>query len=382
MKVLLLFNVMKLEDMIAKGNVWYVRHYESYFDKVEVAYLYGSYPEPVHRGRTRLVALGCTGRFWKSILLSPIRLLKHAKQVNATHYLTADIVFSWWTGLLLRWLRGAKIVLMPVCIPNEIYSLTGGSLSGLPLWIERRLLQLSYKTADRIIMGENSDVLLDWLRSEPGTRHKLQVVPATVEEFPPPEFYDGLLSGSRQAPEQGFMQVPRLLYVGRLHREKMVMGLIEMLFHLTRSGVLIELVIVGDGPERNAMEQRAHEFGVSKSIKWLGFVPSRDLANVYRCAAVFVSTITGTALREAGLCRLPIVAYEVDWVRRLLKHEETALLVPAGDGAALAAAVRRLLTDRRLREHIAENFSKEAQKRWDPCLIKFALRKTFEASTA
>lgn len=380
MKVLLLFNVMKLEDMIAKGNVWYVRHYESYFDRVEVAYLYGAYPEPVHRGKTRLVALGSTGRFWKNILLSPVRLLKHARQIHATHYLTADIVFSWWTSILLRWLDGARVVLMPVCIPEEIYGSTGRSLSGLPLWVERQLLRISYWTANRIIMGENSHASLDWLRNDPGTRHKLQVVPATVEEFPSAEFYDGLRDGPTDVPQGESNGFPRLLYVGRLHHDKMVMGLIEMLSYLEKDGVVTRLVIAGDGPEREAMKRRADELGVSDSIEWLGFVLSGDLASVYRRATAFVSTVTGTALREAGLCGLPIVAYEVDWVRRLLKHEETALLVPAGDGHALADAVKRLLSDEPLRLRIAEKFAQEARRRWDPRSIENALHHTFQES--
>jgi hypothetical protein len=44
--------------MLAKGNVWYVRHYEAYFDRVYVAYMFGSPHEPVTNGNTTLVSLG------------------------------------------------------------------------------------------------------------------------------------------------------------------------------------------------------------------------------------------------------------------------------------------------------------------------------------
>jgi len=374
-RVLLFYGFSRLDDMLRKGNVWYVRHYESYFDKVFVVYLSGARHEPVMQGKTTLISLG-TGNGFLNLLCAPFRLLAFARGCKPTSCLTADIVFSWWTGWLLRLVERARVVLVPVCIPDEIYKSTGRSLSGLPIPIERVLLQLSYGAADRIIMGLNCDAALAWLRSGRATRRKLHVVPMTVEEFPPPEFYDALdrfPGNGRATPDE-----PHLLYVGRLHHEKLVVGLIDMMAHLVSTGVRARLVLVGDGPERSAMEARAKELEIAHLIEWRGFAENAVLVPEYRCADVFLSTITGTALREAGLCGLPVVAYEADWVPFLLKHEKNALLVPTGDTAALAAAVRRVLEDPALRHRIAETFHREAVWRWSPAGLGEVLRVTFE----
>lgn len=372
---LLLFGVSRLDELLARGNVWYVRHYESWFDEVDVVYLYGYWPESIQQGRTRLISLGDKGRFWRNILAAPFRLYRHARRVGPTHYLTADIAFSWWTGLLLRWLGGARIVLMPVCIPDEIYNSTGRSLSGLPICVEKLFLRLSYAAAGKIIMSRNGEASVAWLRGDWQTSRKLQVVPVTVEEFPSAEFFAAL---ARMTTVRRSSDEARLLYVGRLHREKLVTGLIDMMHYLKIAGVCARLRIAGDGPERAEMEFRAKDLDVADRINWLGSLPNVALVEEYALADVFVSTVTGTALREAGLCCVPIVGYEADWVKQLLRHEETALLVPTGDAAGLAREVARVLADHGLRRRLASNFHAIAKARWSPENIREALRFTFE----
>ena len=374
-RTLLLFGISRLDEMLAKGNVWYVRHYEAYFDKVFVVYLSGDRHEPTMQGKTTLISLG-TGNGFLNLLCAPFRLLAFARGCKPTSCLTADIVFSWWTGWLLRLVERARVVLVPVCIPDEIYKSTGRSLSGLPIPIERVFLRLSYGAADRIIMGLNCDAALAWLRSGRATRRKLHVVPMTVEEFPSPEFYDALERFPRNG--RATSDEPRLLYVGRLHHEKLVSGLIDMMAQLVSIGVRARLVLVGDGPERSAMEARAKELEVSHLIEWRGFIPNAQLVEEYRRADVFVSTVTGTALREAGLCGLPVVGYEADWITDLLKHEQIALLVPTGDTRALATSVQRVLEDCLLRHRIAEALHREALRRWSPINLNNALRIAFE----
>ena len=372
---LLLFGVTRLADMLEKGNVWYVRHYETYFDEVYVAYLTGYHPNVETQGKTRLISLGGTSdQYLLDLLLAPWRLYRLANRIRPTSYLTADIFFGWWTGLLVRRLKGARMVLMPVCIPEEIYSL-GHTVTGLPIPVERLLLRLSYASAATIIMGRNSDTSLAWLRGDRQTARKLAVVPATVEEFPPPAFFRQI--EQCRPNKKGLSEPPVLLYVGRLHHEKLTSGLVDMMARLRAIGVNARLLIAGDGPERSEMERRATQMNIAEEIEWLGFVPAEELVAHYRRADVFVSTVTGTSLREAGLCGLPVVGYNADWVRGLLRHEETALLVPSGDYAALAEQIARILRDDRLRQRIARAFHDIATARWTPDLIYEALAESF-----
>ena len=109
---LLLFSVVRLEDMLAKGNVWYVRHYEKYFDEVHVVYLFGEKGQSYSQGQTHLTSIaGSFGGSAFDLLLAPYRLLLFARKIKPSSYLTADIVFTWWTSLFVRIMLNARIVL-------------------------------------------------------------------------------------------------------------------------------------------------------------------------------------------------------------------------------------------------------------------------------
>jgi glycosyltransferase involved in cell wall biosynthesis len=376
-RTLLLFSPVSLASMLAKGNVAYVQGYEHYFNDVYVAYLFGPRCNNVTMGCTRLVSLS-TGRRLFDFLMAPIRLFRLARAVNATAFLTADLVFSWWTALLLRLILNAKIVLMPVCIPEEVYAVTGRSLSGIPIAAERLFTHLCFAAASKVITSRHVEEYIKWLSSDARTARKLQIVECIVDEFPPEQ----LLRELAHAPDfaRPLRDPPQLLYVGRLHPEKMTMDLIETLAHLYGWGYRVRLVIAGEGPQERPMRARAAELGVAAAIDWLGFVPAGDLAKVYRSADLFVSTITGTSLREAGLAGLPVVGYDADWVRSLLEHECTALLVPRGDTVALAKQVARAITEPDLRGLLRNNFHTLACDRWNSGRIAYALGETFGIS--
>ncbi|MBM3503517.1 MAG: glycosyltransferase family 4 protein [Alphaproteobacteria bacterium] len=372
---LLLFTVSRLDEVLAKGNIWYVRHYEAYFERVDVAYLYGDSPRELTQGATRLTSIGARGRFWRSLLLAPWHLYRFARREHPTYYLTADVVFSWWTALLLRWFLGAQVVLMPVSLPEEVYRNSRRSMSGVPIWLERLFLKLSFAAAAKIIASKNGEAQVLWLSAEPRAATKLQVLPATVEEFPTREFF---VAAESAKTDRAMVADPvRLLYVGRLHPEKLTRGLIDLVARLRAMGIRAVLRIAGDGPDRPAMEADASTRGVSDAVVWLGYLPNEQLAGEYRDADIFVSTITGTALREAGLCGLPIVAFDADWVKQLLRHEETALLVPVGDIAALASQVARAVNDAALRVKVARNFAALARSRWSLAHVPSSLALAF-----
>jgi glycosyltransferase involved in cell wall biosynthesis len=375
---LMLFGMTRLREVMEKGNVDYVRHYESYFDEVIVVYLYGSAPEVRLSPKTRLVSIG-TGHSVIDLILSPFRLYRQAKELRPTGFLTADLVFAWWTTWLLRVILRAKIVLMPVSIPPEIYASTGRSLSGIPIFLEKAFMRLSFAAASKIIIPVNGEAQIEWAMSDAQMKRKLQVVAATVEEFPPASLFDALKNLSKDV--RNLRAPARLLYVGRLHPEKLTVDLIEMMAEIKKLGGSVRLTIAGHGVEESAMRQKAKDLGVDADIEWLGFVRSSDLESHYGDADIFVSTVTGTALREAGLAGLPIVGYRADWVRSLLSHEVNALLVPVGDAKALAREVIRALQDHGLRARIAKNFQEMAIRRWNKQDIAQGLDDAFGQSS-
>lgn len=375
-KTLLLFTFTHLDEMLSKGNVWYVRYYESYFDKVYVVYLSGDAHPAVKTGGTTLISLGAKNRI-ANMLLLPFKLYRLARKIKPDSFLTADQVFSWWTSLGLRLFLKAKVVLMPVSMPEEIYKNTGRSLSGLPIWLERISIYLSFSSADKILTGRCFGLFVEWLKKYPAAMNKLIVVDTLVEALPTEKFFTAITVNKGHLLENN---VFNLVYVGRLHREKLVKDLILMMSDISKRdslGKKIVLNFIGDGPERSMLEKLSLELSVAKSVRFLGYVPNERLPEYLLDADIFVSTLTGTALREAALCELPIVAYNMDWVVDLLKHEENALLIPKGSYGQMAEAVMRLLKDDELSKRLSMNAKALATDLWSPLKLRQSLARVF-----
>ena len=127
-------------------------------------------------------------------------------------------------------------------------------------------------------------------------------------------------------------------WVGRLSSEKGCDVMVDAVARLT--SVAAKVMIFGDGREREALNARATALGVAERMSWHGIV--HDAASRFRAFDVFVlsSRTEGTpiVLFEAMAAGVPIVATRVGGVPDIVSSTE-ALLVPAGDPAALADAV-------------------------------------------
>jgi glycosyltransferase involved in cell wall biosynthesis len=364
--------------MLAKGNVWYVRHYEAYFDRVQVAYLLGGPIGSRAQGGTTLVALG-SGRQIVDLLLSPWRLFRFARRVRPSAYLTADQVFGWWTSLLVRMLLRARVRLMPVCQPEVIYAATGRALSSLPIPIERLFVRLSFASADRVLTARAFGSFVEWLRGDASAARKLIVVDTIAEALPGMGFLEEVRRRAAHADPAGAVGT-EVIYVGRLSSEKLVDDLLKMVATLAHTGGLppgTRLRLIGDGPERPRLEALARELGIVDHVEFVGVIPNEDLPQHLLRARAFVSTLTGTSLREAALCGLPVVAYDIDWLSGLLVHEQNALLVPHRDFVALGRELRRLLGDAALRRRLSENIRGLARQLWSTESVASSLAMAF-----
>jgi glycosyltransferase involved in cell wall biosynthesis len=141
----------------------------------------------------------------------------------------------------------------------------------------------------------------------------------------------------------GLPPVPVALYSGRLAPEKGVDLLVAAWAEARRRGVLGTLCLVGEGPERAALERRARGLGVAGAVRFAG--AAQDLVPWLRAADAFVLPSrqegTSVALLEAMACAVPVVATDVGGTRAAAG--DTALLVPPDDPAAIAEALSFLL---------------------------------------
>jgi glycosyltransferase involved in cell wall biosynthesis len=118
----------------------------------------------------------------------------------------------------------------------------------------------------------------------------------------------------------------------------------------------LHVVFAGDGPERDALEARARELGIQQHVTFLGF--RDDVPRLMQCSDVVVlpSLVEGfpVSILEAMAARVPVIATAIGGTDEVVVDGVTGLLVPPRDAEALAAAIDRVLSDRRLAEALSD----------------------------
>ncbi len=238
-------------------------------------------------------------------------------------------------GWLVRRLYGAPYLV----------SLLGGDVPGFAyqgIGLYHRLsggvIRAVWRGARAVIA--NSDGLADLARAHaPG-----QVVAVAPNGVDPVTFTPAPESSRPDARSNGPV---RLLLVGRLVHQKAVDVILNALASLPLSGRPV-LTVVGDGPERGALEEQARRLGLGDAVTFAGWVARERLAETYRAHDVLVSPSRfegmSLVLQEAMACGLPVVATRIPGSEELVVDGETGLLVTPEDVAGLAAAIARFAT--------------------------------------
>lgn len=141
----------------------------------------------------------------------------------------------------------------------------------------------------------------------------------------------------------------QILCVGRLTPAKGQHLLLDAAANLRARGLDFSLRLIGDGPDRAALQEHATRLGAQD---WVHFDGARTQSEVRRALAgstIFAlpSFAEGipVVLMEAMAAGVPCVSTTVCGIPELIEHGQSGLLVPPGDGAALSAALAALLTD-------------------------------------
>lgn len=150
-----------------------------------------------------------------------------------------------------------------------------------------------------------------------------------------------------------FDVTPTLLFVGRLQARKRIDSLLKACADL---GTNPRLMIVGDGPERAALEALANE--IYPSAEFMGAKHGAELKPYFAQADLFVLPGTGgLAVQEAMSYGLPVIVAKGDGTQDDLVREKNGWQIPPEDYGALLAAMKNALSDvARLREMGKESF--------------------------
>jgi L-malate glycosyltransferase len=154
-----------------------------------------------------------------------------------------------------------------------------------------------------------------------------------------------------------------LITIGRLIKRKALEVLIKAVARVKDKKV--RLYVMGDGPEREFLEQTARESGVADRIVFLGYVSDEDKFRYIRVADLFTLTSLhegfGIVFMESMYFGLPVVCTNNGGQVDFLKDGENALLIDVGDVGACAAAIERFVRDRKLYTRCSKN-NREAVK--------------------
>src|SRR5204862_4093119 len=145
----------------------------------------------------------------------------------------------------------------------------------------------------------------------------------------------------------------RLLYVGRISREKDLDLLAAAYRRLRNEGLPVQLFIVGHGPYSNAFAKSLPE------AFFTGYLTGSDLAAAYASADVFVFPSTtdtfGNVILEAQACGVPVVVSDSGGPKELVEDKANGLITKSHDVDDFARAIRVLVTNPALRGRMGES---------------------------
>jgi colanic acid/amylovoran biosynthesis glycosyltransferase len=154
----------------------------------------------------------------------------------------------------------------------------------------------------------------------------------------------------------------QLVCVGTLHEVKGQRHLLDAVAELERRGVPACLWLVGDGPDRPALEAQAAELGIADRVEFLGQQTRSEVVRLLAASDVLVAPSVPTAggkreglpvvIIEALASGIPVVASHLSGIPELVETDVTGITVPPGDPSAIADALGRLAVDPAQRQRL------------------------------
>lgn len=161
----------------------------------------------------------------------------------------------------------------------------------------------------------------------------------------------------RIAPPKLQKDKKRIGFIGQMISRKNIFDILNIFDQLAQCRDDIELVMLGDGDERPALEEHANNLSSKADIHFMGY--RDDRLDYLRSFDLFVmtSTLEGIprCLMEACAMAIPVAAYDIAGIDQLITHEKTGLLAELGDQSNLKKHWQSLLDDQDLATRLGQN---------------------------
>ncbi|MBC8995390.1 glycosyltransferase family 4 protein [Pseudomonas sp. N40(2020)] len=290
--------------------------------------------------RFREAGVDCQGCAGLGELLRHLRQRQHEQPLINTHN---------FKGLLFGW-AGATLLRLPLVITQHGFT-PRSRKQKFYTWLSLQLCRTA--SVNRVVCVAESIAVLH--RQASVRAEKLQVIP----------------NGLPAAPAQMVHNTdrPRWLagYVGRLSSEKGPDLFLDALIPLCHQHPQLDAVMLGDGPEHEALQARIDGAGLQQRIRLPGYQIAMQPWWQQLDALVISSRTEGTPmiLLEAMQAGVPVVAFGVGGIPDVLEHRHNGLLAEPADSAALARQLDALLNEPKLGRQLRDNAKRTQQDRYD-----------------
>jgi glycosyltransferase involved in cell wall biosynthesis len=301
-----------------------------------------------HRSR------GVLGRLWQ-LLPSSFRLAVGLlrETLNLRRIIRAasvDIFHSSLAGFeiapIAARLAGVRVVVATYHnLPSEGY-ITAAWLQRLVEWLCARSLNVA------IANTHNTRTI--WENRCPALKSRFRTIPHGLD---PGQYLNEARPPARRGEFDLPASVPLLVVPARLHPMKGIHYLLDAMPAILQKHPDAQLLLIGDGGERPALEAHVKRLGLNNAVRFLGW--RKDVLRIVSvCDVVVLPSVNletfGRSLAEAMILGKPCVATNVGGVPEVVEHGVTGYIVPPRDSAALAGAICRLLNDSGLRQQLGQ----------------------------
>jgi glycosyltransferase involved in cell wall biosynthesis len=218
------------------------------------------------------------------------------------------------------------------------------------------------------------------LEQHPSVRGKIHIVPNAVNA-------ERFASASPSLPKNGAFVIG---FVGTLKASQGLPKLIEAFALVAEQSSRAQLLIVGDGPEREPLDRQIAARELIQRVRFTGSVAPESLPGLLASMDVAVAPYPALAqfycsplkLYEYMAAGLPIVASRIGQIEELIEDGETGLLLPPGDVAELARTLCKLESDATTRSRLGATAQNAVQDHTWANLLEYTLSLALPQTTA
>jgi len=155
-------------------------------------------------------------------------------------------------------------------------------------------------------------------------------------------------------------------YIGQLISRKNMPSMLEAFALFVANQPSAQLVLIGDGEERQSLEALAQQLNIASNVQFLGFLDDRLKYLPTFNTFALTSSLEGIprCLMEAMAAETCVTAYNIPGVDQLISHGKTGLCFPLNDSAALAQGWTQLSQDPALQASLASAGQKFVQENY------------------